>query len=126
MGETIHGDQERVDLFYELVRSGRWDALIGQSAEGIHTRFGDPDDIWVLDHNGHRWTRISCRFSASPSQATEEEREAIAKGMQFSPTLFLRDGISVHPSQFEEEVLRGAVTSGPPKGIDWKHEGTFP
>lgn len=59
-------------------------------------------------------------------QTMVREEEVIARGMQFSPTLLFRDGISVPPAQFDAEVLGGVRTAGPPAGIEWKGGGTFP
>lgn len=119
-------DQERADFFYGLVRSGQWDTLAGRRAEEILSLLGPPAEVWELERGGHRWTRIVYRFSTPPSQATEDEKEAIRKGMQFTPTLLLRDAVAVEPSRFDAEVLGGAKTAGPPKGIEWKRGGSFP
>lgn len=119
-------DQERADFFYGLVRSGQWDALADRSAEEVRALLGPPADVWVLDHGGHRWTRIVYRFGAAPAQATAEEKEAIRKGMQFTPTLLFRDGVAVNPARFDAEVLGGARTAGPPPGVEWRRGGSFP
>ena len=119
-------DQERVDFFYGLVRSGQWEALADHGAEEIRELLGPPSDVWTLDHGGQRWTRIVYRFDAPPSQATEEEREAIRKGMQFTPSLLFRNGVAVSSARFNDEVLGGVKTAGPPPGIEWKRGGSFP
>lgn len=119
-------DQERADHFYGLVRSGQWEALAGRGAEEIVALLGPPSDVWVLEHEGHRWQRIVYRFDAVPSRATDEEREAHRKGMRFTPALLFRDGLNVSPDRFDAEVLGGQETAGPPKGIEWQRGGSFP
>lgn len=119
-------DQERADFFYGLMRSGQWGALAERSAEEVRSLLGPPSEVWELDHEGHRWTRIVYRFDSPPSQATEEEKAAIRKGMRFTPTLLFRDGIGVSSDRFNDEVLGGQKTAGPPAGIEWRRGESFP
>lgn len=120
------GDQERVDFFYDLVCSGEWEALAGRGAREILALLGPPAEIWALDHQGHRWHSIVYRFDAVPSRATGDEREAHQRGMRFAPSLLFRDGVSVGPERFRAEVLGGKETAGPPAGIEWRREESFP
>jgi hypothetical protein len=123
---TIMNEQERADRFHELVRSGEWERLATRSAADIHTLLGDPSEVLEFEHNGHRWLQIVYRFAVPPSNANDEERSAIGRGMEFAPALMLRDGIVVDPSRFNEEVLGGAMTAGPPRDVTWKPGGSFP
>src|SRR5262245_51193676 len=119
-------EQARADRFYDWVRSGRWDELVGKSTADVLALAGPPTEVWHLDHEGHRWLQAVYRFDAIPSAASDEERHAYAAGMQFTPTLIFRDGISVGPARFDAEVLGGRETAGPPADIVWQPGGSFP